>query len=103
MRNIRGTAAYWQNAGSDVFAMLRSLCPPTWFVTLLANKAGWDDLQLVLHGKARLPLDEQADFLASLTRAARRKAARDDPVSSFEYHCKVLYVEFELQGSALLH
>lgn len=82
MRNIRGTAAYWQDAGSDVFAMLRTLRPPIWFVTLSANEAGWDNLQLVLHGKAGLPLDEQADFLASLTWAARQKAARDDPVSS---------------------
>lgn len=45
MRNIRGTAAFWQDAGSDVFAMLCALRPPTWFVTLSANEVGWDDLQ----------------------------------------------------------
>lgn len=37
----------------------------------------------------RLPLDQQADFLATLTKAARRKAARDDPVSPFnDGNCK---------------
>ena len=29
MRNIKGTAAYWQRAKLDLFAMFRTLGPPT--------------------------------------------------------------------------
>jgi hypothetical protein len=80
MQNIRGTTAYWQDAGSDVFAMLRALSPPTWFVTLSANEAGWDDLAIVLSGR-EIPLAEQKEYLASRTKKDRQKAVRENPVS----------------------
>ena len=35
MRDIRGTAAYWQSARIQLFAMLRTLGPPTFFITFV--------------------------------------------------------------------
>ena len=37
MRNIRGTAAYWQLAKLDLFAMFRTLGPPSYFIILSAD------------------------------------------------------------------
>ena len=48
MRNIRGTAAYWQRAKLDLFAMFRTLGPPSYFITLSADNMNWPDLMYVL-------------------------------------------------------
>ena len=48
MRNIRGTAAYWQRAKLDLFAMFRTLGPPSYFITLSADDMNWPDLMYVL-------------------------------------------------------
>ena len=46
MRNIRGSirgsAAYWQRAKLDLFAMFRTLGPPTFFLTLTADDMNSD-------------------------------------------------------------
>ena len=46
MKQIRGTASYWNDAKSNLFAMIRSLGPPTWFLTLSADDFCWDDLAI---------------------------------------------------------
>ena len=48
MRNIRGTAAYWQRDKLDLFAMFRTLGPPSYFITLSADDTNWPDLMYVL-------------------------------------------------------
>ena len=48
MRNIHGTAAYWQRAKLDLFAMFRTLGPPSYFITLSADDMNWPDLMYVL-------------------------------------------------------
>ncbi|KAG7299154.1 hypothetical protein JYU34_017689 [Plutella xylostella] len=44
MRNIRGSAAYWKRCCSELIAMVRSLGPPTWFVTFSCNDLNWPDM-----------------------------------------------------------
>lgn len=46
---MRSTAAYWRHASAELFAMVRSLGPATWFMTFSANDMGWDDLAVALH------------------------------------------------------
>ncbi len=58
MRNLRGTAAYWSAASREVFAMIRHLGPPTFFITLSANDMGWDDLALVLRDGPPFPTND---------------------------------------------
>ena len=48
MRNIRGSSAYWNKAKLDLFAMFRTLGPPTFFITLSADDMNWFDLMCVL-------------------------------------------------------
>ena len=48
MRDIRGTAAYWQTARIQLFAMLCTLGPPTFFITFSADDHHWKDLMVVL-------------------------------------------------------
>lgn len=82
MRGIRGTAAYWADAASNLHAMVRQLGPPTFFITLSAADMQWDDLALAL---ATLDTDlstpeSRAAYLAALTPARRRTMLRDNPI-----------------------
>ncbi len=123
-RNIRGTAAYWQSAGMDVFAMLRHLGPPTWFVTLSADDMGWDDLFLALANPPITDPDQQAAYLQGLSRADKRALLAANPVGAarhfsnrYKHFLKWLHdaqplgevsdyfwrVEFQRRGSPHVH
>jgi hypothetical protein len=87
MRNIRGTAAYWADAKSDVFAMIRALGPPTFFMTLSADDTNWDDLMVVLKQVAdgmEMSNDEKAAYLETLLNKSDRRAAflADQPLAA---------------------
>ena len=43
-KQIRGTAAYWKSALLRLLAMVKTLGPPTFFVTLSCND-NWPELQ----------------------------------------------------------
>ena len=43
MKQLRGTAAYWKNELSKLLAKLRTLGPPTFFMSLSANDMHWMD------------------------------------------------------------
>ena len=82
MRGIRGTAAYWADAASDLHAMVRQLGPPTFFITLSAAYMQWDDLALALAPPStdlRTHASRTA-YLNSLSPAHRRAMVRDRPV-----------------------
>ena len=69
MRNIRGTAAYWQRAKLDLISMFRTLGPPTYFITLSADDMNWPDLMYVLAKRDGMDLtDEQVLQLPSSER-----------------------------------
>lgn len=70
MKNIRGTAAYWQSAGSDLFAIIRSQGCPTWFMTFSADDSGWDDLALALASRNGVEFQDDAakeEYLKNLS------------------------------------
>ena len=48
MCNICDTSAYWNKAKLDLFAMFKTLYPPTFFITLSADDMKWFDLMCVL-------------------------------------------------------
>ena len=58
MRNIRGTTAYWQRAKLDLFAMFRTLGPPTYFITLSADDMNWFDVMCVLSKRDSMNLND---------------------------------------------
>ena len=124
MRNIRGTAAYWQNARSDLFALLGTAGPPTWFMTLSANDA-WDDLALFLGGMGDADEAAQAAFLAGLSNEQRSLLVANNQVDAavhFQHRFEVFLryltaengplgnvtdwwwrVEFQARGSPHVH
>ncbi|PZC74948.1 hypothetical protein B5X24_HaOG206881 [Helicoverpa armigera] len=44
MRNVRGSASYWQKCCSELIAMVRTLGPPTWFLTFSCNDLNWPEM-----------------------------------------------------------
>ena len=83
MKSIRGTAAYWQDTSADVFAMIRNLGPPTWFVTFSADETGWDDFHIIIRLSVGVEIttdEEWAEYLASLDRPTRRRLALEHQV-----------------------
>ena len=48
MRDIHGTQAYWNSVKIQLYAMFRTLGPPTFFITLSADDNNWTDLMVVL-------------------------------------------------------
>ena len=69
MRDIRGTAAYWQSARIQLFAMLHTLGPSTFFITLSADDHHWKDLMVVLAScSGRNISNEQVDELSDKER-----------------------------------
>ncbi|KAF9817320.1 hypothetical protein SFRURICE_010779 [Spodoptera frugiperda] len=74
MRNIRGSAAYWKRCCAELIAMVRSLGPPTWFLTFSCNDLNWPDMikaLLIADGRPdampdvveHLPFDERLELV----------------------------------------
>jgi len=59
LHNMRGTIAYWQRAKLDLFAMFRTLGPPTFFITLSADDMNWPDLLAILAKQAGMEVTEE--------------------------------------------
>ena len=78
MRNIRGTAAYWQRAKLDLFAMFRTLGPPTYFITLSADDMNWFDLMCVLSKRDGMSLND--DQVRELSPGERSRLLCSYPV-----------------------
>ena len=65
MRDIRGTQAYWNSVKIQLYAMFRTLGPPTFFITLSADDNNWTDLMVVLSKcKGQNLSEEQASELS---------------------------------------
>ena len=52
MHNLHGTAAYWQRCKLKVFAIIRTLGPPTWFITLSTDDLNWPNMLVLIANKA---------------------------------------------------
>ena len=85
MKNIRGTASYWNAAKSDLFAMIRSCGPSAWFLTLSADDVVWDDLAIAVSKCDFRSLDEQRESLASLNQTQRREMMLADQVNTVRH------------------
>ena len=65
LRSIRGMPAYWEKTLKDLFAMIRQIGIPTWFVTFSAADRRWleiDNAILEQQGKEPLSPEEHADM-----------------------------------------
>ena len=121
MRNIRGSAAYWKKCCAELIAMVRSLGPPTWFVTFSCNDLNWPDMikaLLIADGcpdaVEDLPFDERLEVVQKYpVVVARQFTLRTNalmrflkmnpeclggPITDFWYR-----IEFQNRGSPHLH
>ena len=65
LRQIRGTPAYWDKTLKDLFAMIRQIGIPTWFVTFSAADRRWieiDNAILEQQGKPPMSSEEHSDM-----------------------------------------
>ena len=65
MRDISGTQAYWNSLKIQLYAMFRTLGPPTFFINLSADDNNWTDLMVILSKcKGQNLSEEQASELS---------------------------------------
>jgi hypothetical protein len=65
LSKIRGTPAYWETSKKDVFAMLRQLGMPTFFITFSAADRRWveiDNAILISQGKDPMTLEQHKNM-----------------------------------------
>ena len=87
MKDIRGTQAYWNSVKIQLYAMLRTLAPPTIFVTLSADDSNWADLMALLSKSKGQNLSEKEAGNLFLTE--KRELMKTNPVvmaRHFAYH-----------------
>ncbi len=124
MKNIRGTRAFWNSVKLDLLAMIKTLGPPTFFITLSANDMYWDDLVTVLCKQAGLP--NSPSYISQLSRSERENLMTKGPVATAHHFSHRVHhfvqhvllsaqspigvvrdyfwrVEFQMRGSPHLH
>ena len=65
LAHIRGTPAYWEKSKRDLFAMIRQLGIPTYFLTFSAADRRWkeiDNANLEMQGKQQMGEEEHANM-----------------------------------------
>ncbi|RVE55402.1 hypothetical protein OJAV_G00236690 [Oryzias javanicus] len=77
MQPLRGTPAYWNKACKDLFAMIRQLGTPTFFVTLSAAEMRWAEVIKAIKRQQ----GEDVDFEA-LNWSEKCEILRGNPVTS---------------------
>jgi hypothetical protein len=119
MKCLRGYSAYWNSAKADLMAMVKSLGPPTWFVTLSANDLNWPDvLKALLHAKSdqdiildntKKAIDVETIDLIKLNYEFKSKLLHDFPVVAarhfsrrFKVLKKFIYDDKEIFGSEIV-
>lgn len=78
-RPIRNSPGYWQSCKTKLFAMLRQLGAPTWFLTLSAADTEWKDYIQHLHKSTELPEVKNKPF-EELTKKDVNNLIRENPV-----------------------
>ena len=117
MKTIRGTVAYFRNALNDLLAMVKTLGPPTLFMTLSSDDLHWPELGMMLEdldyetaaSKGSFGSSMWADPLYTALHFDRRfhalmKHAIHGPTQPLGKVVDYFYrVEFQNRGSAHYH
>jgi len=91
MKNIRGTVAYWAEILHNLLATVKSLGPPTLFLTLSADDCHWPELNKLLRGMS---------YNESIKSTSTAEFMRKDPLLSslhFERRWKA-FLKYVLLG-----
>ena len=81
--------------------MIRTLGPPTWFITLSADDFNWPDMLVLLANEAGIS-HVSLENVHALTAMERRKLVAGNPVSVARHfsHRFAVFVKHVLKGSA---
>ena len=83
-RQLRNSPAYLQSRKKDIFAMIRQLSLPTWFMSLSAADTRWADLLKML-AKLNNWVSYTDKDLEELTWQEKTKLVQKDPVTCSRY------------------
>ena len=83
-RQLRNSPAYLETRKKDIFAMIRQLSLPTWFMSLSAADTRWTDLLKML-AKLNDGIEYSEEELEHLTWQEKTKLVQKDPVTCSRY------------------
>ena len=83
-RQLRNSPAYLQSRKKDIFAMIRQLSLPTWFMSLSAADTRWTDLLKML-AKLNNGVSYTDKHIEELTWQEKTKLVQKDPVTCSRY------------------
>ena len=83
-RQLRNSPAYSETRKKDIFAMIRQLSLPTWFMSLSAADTRWTDLLKML-AKLNDGIDYSEKELENLSWQEKTKLVQKDPVTCSRY------------------
>ena len=83
-RQLRNSPAYLQSRKKDIFAMIRQLSLPTWFMSLSAADTRWTDLLKML-AKLNNGISYTDKEIKGLTWQEKTKLVQRDPVTCSRY------------------
>ena len=83
-RQLRNSPAYLETRKKDIFAMIRQLSLPTWFMSLSAADTRWTDLLRML-AKLNDGIDYSDKELENLSWQEKTKLVQKDPVTCSRY------------------
>ena len=83
-RQLRNSPAYLQSRKKDIFAMIRQLSLPTWFMSLSAADTRWTDLLKML-AKLNNGVSYTDKDIEGLTWQEKTKLVQKDPVTCSRY------------------
>ena len=83
-RQLRNSPAYLEMRKKDIFAMIRQLSLPTWFMSLSAADTRWTDLLMML-AKLNDGIEYSETELEKLTWQEKTKLVQKDPVTCSRY------------------
>ena len=83
-RQLRNSPAYLETRKKDIFAMIRQLSLPTWFMSLSAADTRWTDLLKML-AKLNDGIEYSEKEIETLTWQEKTKPVQKDPVTCSRY------------------
>lgn len=91
LKSIPNSVQYWMSRKKDLFAMLRQLGKPTFFLTLSASEHTWSDLLCLLYRlKERKEWTSDEDPVVSMGPDLRTTLVNEDPVTCCLYFDKLV-------------
>ena len=99
-RTLRGSPPYWENVKKNLFAMIRQLGLPTFFLTLSAAEMRWIPLLKTL-GKLIDKKNYSDDEITSLSWQKKSYLIRSDPVTVARYFDYRVHKFFQFLSSPL--